>query len=59
MVSDLEGHLGRLGLGMIDPREGSTRLAEELTRGKKGEVEIIVAGDLGNLVDTPEAVRQP
>jgi hypothetical protein len=55
MVSDLEGHLGRRGLGMIDPAEGSTRLADELRFGRKGEVEVVVAGDLGNLVNPVEA----
>ena len=59
MVSDLEEHLGRQGFGMIDPDEGFTRLGDELARGRKGEVEVIVAGDLGNLVDTPETVSQP
>jgi len=59
MVSDLEGHLGRRGFGMIAPDEGRTRLGDELVRGTKGEVEVVVAGDLGNLIDTPEAVRQP
>ncbi|MFO0907747.1 MAG: SDR family NAD(P)-dependent oxidoreductase [Isosphaeraceae bacterium] len=50
MVSDLESHLGRRGLGMIDPSEGAGRVAEELIHGCKGDVEVIVAGDLGNLV---------
>jgi malonyl CoA-acyl carrier protein transacylase/NAD(P)-dependent dehydrogenase (short-subunit alcohol dehydrogenase family)/acyl carrier protein len=49
MVSDLEGHLGRRGLGMIAPEEGRSRLVDELTRGRKGDVEVIVAGELGNL----------
>jgi NAD(P)-dependent dehydrogenase (short-subunit alcohol dehydrogenase family) len=58
MVSDLEGHLGRQGFGMIPPEIGQSRLAEELIHGRKGEVEVIVAGDLGSLVDIPETVRQ-
>jgi NAD(P)-dependent dehydrogenase (short-subunit alcohol dehydrogenase family) len=54
MVSDLEHHLVRRGLGMIDPSEGRSRLADELRFGRKGEVEVIVAGDLGNLATTTQ-----
>jgi len=49
MVSDLEGHLGRRGLGMIPPEVGCTRLADELRSGRMGDVEVLVAGDLGPL----------
>ena len=59
MGSDLEGHLSRRGLGMIDPEDGRARLGAELVSGRKGEVEIIVAGELGDLIDTPEAVSSP
>lgn len=55
MVSELESHLGRRGLGMIDPAEGAGRLADELRFGRKGEVEVVIAGDLGNLVTPVEA----
>ena len=36
MVSDLEGHLGRRGLGMIAPEEGRSRLGDELVPGRRG-----------------------
>ncbi|RUL87437.1 type I polyketide synthase [Tautonia sociabilis] len=49
MVSDLEGHLGRRGLGMIDPPSGCSALLDELEYGRKGEVEVILSGDLGTL----------
>ena len=52
MVSDLEGHLGRRGLGMIAPEQGASRLADELSRGTKGDVEVVVAGELGPLADS-------
>ncbi|MBV8267908.1 MAG: hypothetical protein JO252_16400, partial [Planctomycetaceae bacterium] len=52
MVSDLEDHLGRRGLGMIVPDLGASRLADELSRGTGGDVEVVVAGDLGTLEDT-------
>jgi malonyl CoA-acyl carrier protein transacylase len=52
MVSDLEAHLGRRGLGMIHPTLGASKLAEELARGIKGDVEVIVAGDLGSLAES-------
>jgi NAD(P)-dependent dehydrogenase (short-subunit alcohol dehydrogenase family) len=52
MVSDLEGHLGRRGLGMIAPAVGAPRLADELLHGDKGDVEVIVAGELGSMLDT-------
>lgn len=50
MVSDLEAHLGRRGLGMIPPEEGRSRLVDELRLGRKGDVEVIIAGDLGALI---------
>ncbi len=53
MVSDLEGHLGRQGLGMIPPEIGPSRLIDELLFGRKGEVEVILAGDLGDLEKPP------
>ncbi|HWE40514.1 MAG TPA: SDR family NAD(P)-dependent oxidoreductase [Isosphaeraceae bacterium] len=53
MVSELEGHLGRRGLGMIPPRLGAPRFADELARGPKGAVEVLVAGELGPL-ERPE-----
>jgi len=59
MVSDLEQHLGRRGLGMIAPADGRARLGDELASGVKGDVEVIVAGDLGNLADPREARRTP
>ncbi len=49
MVSDLEGHLGGQGLGMIGPDRGRTLLLDELTGGRKGVVEVIQAGGLGTL----------
>lgn len=49
MVSDLEPHLGRRGLGMIPPEVGGRALADELRLGLKVDVEVIVAGDLGPL----------
>ena len=58
MVSDLEGHLGRQGFGMIDPADGRTRLGDELVSGRKGDVEVIVAGELGSLVEEEAAEAQ-
>ena len=52
MVSELERHLGGKGLGMIPPDLGRTLLLNELLYGRKGEVEIIAAGELGTL-DAP------
>jgi NAD(P)-dependent dehydrogenase (short-subunit alcohol dehydrogenase family) len=51
MVSQLEGHLGRRGLGMIAPEIGRTLLVDELRHGRKGEVEVIYTGGLGTLED--------
>jgi hypothetical protein len=50
-VSDLEGHLGRRGLAMIPPEIGRACLVDELIHGRKGEVEVIVAGSLGSMED--------
>ncbi len=58
MVSDLEGHLGARGLGMIPPEVGQAMLVDELRFGPKGRVEVIAAGDLGNL-DAPVEVVRP
>ena len=49
MVSQLEGHLGRRGLGMISPELGRSLLVEELRYGRKGDVEILYTGGLGTL----------
>jgi NAD(P)-dependent dehydrogenase (short-subunit alcohol dehydrogenase family) len=49
MVSQLEGHLGRRGLGMIAPEVGRTLLLDELRFGRKGDVEVIYTGGLGTL----------
>jgi hypothetical protein len=49
MVSELERHLGGRGLGMIPPEIGRSLLFNELRYGRKGEVEVIAAGDLGTL----------
>lgn len=49
MVSDLEGHLGRRGLGMIPPSVGCSAMVDELAHGLKGDVEVVVAGALGSL----------
>ena len=57
MVSDLEGHLGGRGLGMIPPEVGRAMLVDELRFGSKGQVEIVAAGNLGNLDAPVEVVR--
>jgi NAD(P)-dependent dehydrogenase (short-subunit alcohol dehydrogenase family) len=49
MVSQLESHLGRRGLGMIAPDVGPGLFLDELRYGRKGEVEVIYAGNLGTL----------
>jgi NAD(P)-dependent dehydrogenase (short-subunit alcohol dehydrogenase family) len=49
MVSELEGHLGRRGLQMIPPDVGPLFLAEELNHGRKGDAEVVIAGDVGQL----------
>jgi acyl transferase domain-containing protein/NAD(P)H-dependent flavin oxidoreductase YrpB (nitropropane dioxygenase family)/NAD(P)-dependent dehydrogenase (short-subunit alcohol dehydrogenase family) len=51
MVSQLEGHLGRRGLGMIAPEVGRTLLLDELRYGRKGDVEVVYTGGLGTLED--------
>jgi hypothetical protein len=49
MVSQLESHLSRRGLGMIAPEVGRGLLIDELRYGRKGDVEVIYAGELGTL----------
>ncbi len=57
MVSQLESHLGRRGLGMIAPEVGPSLLIEELRHGRKGDVEVIYSGKLGTLEEP--IVREP
>ncbi len=45
MVSELEGHLGRRGLGMVSPDLGTAAFADELQYGRKGDVEVVIAGE--------------
>jgi acyl transferase domain-containing protein/NAD(P)H-dependent flavin oxidoreductase YrpB (nitropropane dioxygenase family)/NAD(P)-dependent dehydrogenase (short-subunit alcohol dehydrogenase family) len=49
MVSELEQHLGRRGLQMIPADVGPRLFDEELRFGKKGECEVVIAGDVGQL----------
>ena len=60
MVSQLESHLGRRGLGMISPDVGRTLLVDELRHGRKGDVEILYTGGLGTLEEPlPCAAASP
>lgn len=58
MVSELEGHLGRRGLGMVSPDLGTAAFADELQYGRKGDVEVVIAGSLGPLADPLRPSRQ-
>jgi NAD(P)-dependent dehydrogenase (short-subunit alcohol dehydrogenase family) len=49
MVSELEPHLGQRGLQMIPPDVGPRYLDQELRLGHKGECEVVIAGDVGQL----------
>jgi hypothetical protein len=44
---------------MIAPAVGAPTLGDELERGAKGDVEVIVAGDLGSMIDGPEPEPGP
>lgn len=54
MVSELEEHLGQRGLQMIPPTVGPLFMEEELRHGRKGECEVVIAGEVGQL-----ALRRP
>ncbi len=58
MVSDLEQHLGQRGLQMIPPEVGPAFLVEELLFGRKGDVEVVVAGEVGQLARPERAGRR-
>jgi hypothetical protein len=49
MVSELEQHLEQRGLQMIPPDVGPRFLDEELRLGRKGDCEVVIAGDVGQL----------
>jgi acyl transferase domain-containing protein/NAD(P)H-dependent flavin oxidoreductase YrpB (nitropropane dioxygenase family)/NAD(P)-dependent dehydrogenase (short-subunit alcohol dehydrogenase family)/acyl carrier protein len=57
MVSELEQHLGQRGLQMIPPELGPLFLDEELRLGRKGECEVVIAGDVGQLACPRRATR--
>jgi NAD(P)-dependent dehydrogenase (short-subunit alcohol dehydrogenase family) len=61
MVSELESHLGKRGLGMISPNEGPSLLVDELRYGQKGDVEVILSGKLGTLEEpiAPKPAAEP
>jgi NAD(P)-dependent dehydrogenase (short-subunit alcohol dehydrogenase family) len=59
MVSELEDHLGRRGLQMIPPDVGPRFLEEELRWGRKGDAEIVIAGDVGQLALRRDQPREP
>jgi acyl transferase domain-containing protein/NAD(P)H-dependent flavin oxidoreductase YrpB (nitropropane dioxygenase family)/NAD(P)-dependent dehydrogenase (short-subunit alcohol dehydrogenase family) len=58
MVSGLEKHLGQRGLQMIPPDRGPCFLDEELRRGRKGECEVVIAGEVGQLALPRRATRE-
>jgi acyl transferase domain-containing protein/NAD(P)H-dependent flavin oxidoreductase YrpB (nitropropane dioxygenase family)/NAD(P)-dependent dehydrogenase (short-subunit alcohol dehydrogenase family) len=49
MVSELERHLGQRGLEMIPADLGPQLFLEELRFGRKGDCEVVIAGDVGQL----------
>lgn len=49
MVSELEQHLVSRGLELIPPDVGPLRFEEELRFGRKGEYEVVIAGEVGQL----------
>src|SRR4029077_6687822 len=44
MVADLAKHLTQRGLRLISPEQGPAFLVDELAFGRKGDVEVIIAG---------------
>jgi acyl transferase domain-containing protein/NAD(P)H-dependent flavin oxidoreductase YrpB (nitropropane dioxygenase family)/NAD(P)-dependent dehydrogenase (short-subunit alcohol dehydrogenase family) len=57
MVSELQEHLGRRGLEMIPADVGPGLLVDELLRGPKGDCEVVIAGDVGQLARPAPAPR--
>jgi NAD(P)-dependent dehydrogenase (short-subunit alcohol dehydrogenase family)/malonyl CoA-acyl carrier protein transacylase len=52
MVAELEPHLRRRGLKLIEPDEGPQFVLDEIGRGGKGDCEVIIAGGAERLVQT-------
>jgi hypothetical protein len=50
MVSHLAGHLAQRGVTLISPEEGTRFLLDDLSAGRKGEAEILIAGGAVNVV---------
>jgi NAD(P)-dependent dehydrogenase (short-subunit alcohol dehydrogenase family) len=59
MVSDLEQHLGQRGMKMIPPDVGPLFLDEELRLGGKGQCEVVIAGDVGQLACPRRTAAEP
>ncbi|WP_406700277.1 hypothetical protein V5E97_15790 [Singulisphaera sp. Ch08] len=43
---------------MISPDQDAHRLTDELMFGRKGEVEVVVAGEIGSLLDPEEKLAR-
>jgi NAD(P)-dependent dehydrogenase (short-subunit alcohol dehydrogenase family)/acyl carrier protein len=59
MVADLEKHLVARGLKLIAPAVGSAMLADELTYGRKGESEVLIAGGAEHVVQLHASAKKP
>ena len=59
MVSELEQHLSQRGLQLIPPEVGPLRFEEELRCGHKGECEVVIAGEVGQLRRTHRVAAEP
>jgi len=59
MVSELEQHLSQRGLQLIPPEVGPLRFEEELRCGHKGECEVVIAGEVGQLRRAHRAAAEP
>lgn len=58
MVSELKKHLVRRGLKLISPEAGPVFVVDELTRGRKGQSEVLIAGGAQRAVRPPRTGKQ-
>jgi hypothetical protein len=58
MVSELEKHLVKRGLKLISPEVGPVFVIDELTHGRKGQSEVLIAGGAQRAARPPRTGKQ-
>jgi hypothetical protein len=57
MASALETHMVKRGVRLISPAEGPRLLVEELCRGRKGQCEVVLTGEVATWLERTDSSR--